>query len=65
MHTYIYNGSVMQFGRLISDNWSAKTKATSPEKALSNLLFRYKREHGYLPSTGGFKLNPDKLSMYD
>ena len=65
MHTYFYNGPVIQFNNTINESWSAKTKANSPQKAISNLIFRYKKEHGYTSAAGGFKLDISKLSHTD
>ena len=39
---YIYDGPVMQFGRVIQDKWRRGTRAPSPKKALANLQFTYK-----------------------
>ena len=51
MGFYIYKGPVMEFGRCIENNWYGKTKAVSPEKARSNLAYRYKQSTGRLPRT--------------
>lgn len=48
--TYIYRGDVTRFGQLYERNWVAETEAESPKKALSNLHYRYCREHGMLPT---------------
>lgn len=46
MDTYIYDGPVKEFDRIINPNWKAQTMAVSKKKAKSNLEFRYKKEHG-------------------
>lgn len=50
LHHYIYSGAVLSHGKLISDKWTAYTYAPSESKARSNLAYRFKREHGYLPN---------------
>ena len=48
--TYIYEGAVTRFGVVIDPMWKAETTATSVKKATSNLIFRYKKEHGLEPT---------------
>lgn len=43
---YIYNGPVMKFDTCVQNRWFAETYAISPEKARSNLAFRFKKENG-------------------
>lgn len=43
--TYSYRGPVMNFDTCIERNWETETWAPSEKKALSNLAFRYKRDH--------------------
>lgn len=51
LKTYEYNGPVFRFGRMYIGEWKkAVTKAVSPEKARSNLEYRYKVEHGFMPN---------------
>lgn len=45
MTKYIYEGPVTEFGKLVCDRWKGETMAPSPNKALSNLKFRYKKEN--------------------
>lgn len=56
-YIYRYRGAVKQFGNIICENWVAETSAVSPSKALSNLCFRYKKEHGF---TASAKVELDK-----
>jgi hypothetical protein len=68
-YIYRYRGSVKQFGKIICESWVAETSAVSASKALSNLAYRYKKEHGltssarieldkkYLEDTGRFYCN--------
>lgn len=60
---YSYSGPVEAFGRCIANNWKAKTTATSEGRARSNLIFRYKKEHGYAP-TASIKL-PGKIKVLE
>lgn len=46
MDTYIYEGPVKMFDKIINPNWYGQTMAVSKKKARSNLAFRYKKEHG-------------------
>jgi hypothetical protein len=50
LHRYVYSGAVFSHGKMISNNWVAYTYAPSKSKARSNLAYRFKREHGYLPN---------------
>ena len=45
MKKYIYEGPVMEFGRIIDNCWHGETMAISPSKAKSNLIFRFKKQH--------------------
>lgn len=41
---FYYKGPVMEFEKIISNNWSGFTEAPSKSKALNNLKFRFKKE---------------------
>lgn len=41
---YEYKGAVKEFDRIVEDNWYGVTWAVTPEKARSNLVYRYKME---------------------
>ena len=45
-HQYKYEGPVKEFDRIISDKWTAETRAVSEEKARNNLAFRFKAMTG-------------------
>lgn len=47
---YFYSGPVKEFDTIINSKWEAKTTAVSEAKARSNLVYRYKKEHGKSPS---------------
>lgn len=49
MKYYIYEGPVLQFGKVVDQRWHGVTYAVSEKKARNNLTFRYKREHGLVP----------------
>ena len=51
MNTYIYEGPVLAFGKIITKNWRGYTQAVSSKKAASNLKFRFKTTHGLTMST--------------
>lgn len=42
---YQYSGPVMEFDRCIERDWKAETFAVSEKKAMSNFVYRYKKEH--------------------
>lgn len=45
MEQYFYKGPVMEFERIIANNWEATTYAPSMRKARSNLTYRFKKEN--------------------
>lgn len=57
---YFYSGPVRQFTNVLSPRWEAATWAVSESQALSNLSWRYKKEHGMTINTI-LKLNPDYI----
>ena len=59
-YIYRYRGCVKQFGKIINESWTAETSAVSASKALSNLTYRYKKEHG-LTSSARIELDKKKL----
>ena len=48
---YIYNGSVMRFGKEIASNYKAETFAVSPVQAKNNIAFRIKNDMGLIQAT--------------
>jgi len=46
---YEYKGSVMVFNDVVESGWRGYTQAVSPEKAKSNLMYRYKVKAGMSP----------------
>lgn len=50
MFTYSYCGPVFSFDVCIVNKWEATTRAPTESKARSNLVYRYKREHGLTPT---------------
>lgn len=51
MNKYSYDGVVKEFDAIISNRWRGSTYAISEKKARSNLIYRYKREHGKSPDS--------------
>ena len=47
---WTYSSAVKQFDDIICNFWDTQTSAPTRAKALANLKFRYKREHGLVPS---------------
>ena len=51
MPLYSYNGPVLEFDRIIANNWQAQTYATSEAKARANLAYQFKKTDGKVPRT--------------
>ena len=47
---YRYRGPVMGVDKCIQEDWEGETMAVSERKAKSNLMFRWKKQHGYPPT---------------
>jgi hypothetical protein len=43
-HRYVYEGPVMIYNQLASNNWKGETVAPSEKKAKSNLCYQVKKE---------------------
>lgn len=43
-YKYIYEGPVMEYGRLIANNWKGETTAPSEAKAKNNLAYQFKKQ---------------------
>lgn len=46
MPVYKYEGPVMLFEKPIDQHWVSETTAISPNRARSNLAYRYKKQMG-------------------
>lgn len=44
MDRYVYNGPVEEFGRCVSNHWTATTYAVSEAKARSNFEYQFKKQ---------------------
>lgn len=62
MNQYSYDGVVKEFDTIILNRWRGSTYAVSEKKARSNLIYRYKREHG--KSSDSKVTLPGKLITY-
>lgn len=51
MNLYTYCGPVLEFDKLIANNWRGQTYAASEAKARSNLAYRFKMDTGRVPRT--------------
>jgi hypothetical protein len=51
MAFYSYSGPVLEFDRVVTNNWQAQTYATSEAKARSNLTYQFKKVNGKEPKT--------------
>ncbi len=48
---YVYNGPVMEFERIIANQWSSTTYAPSEKKARNNLTYQFKKQYNKVPAT--------------
>lgn len=51
MKQYSYKGPVLEFDKIIANNWEGTTRAVSPSKAKSNLTFRFKKQYNRTTNT--------------
>jgi hypothetical protein len=57
MNLYVYRGPVLYFGKVVSNNWIARTYAESEAKAISNFKYQFKNKVNMVPSVGGITLS--------
>ena len=50
-HTYVYDGPVMFFDKLVADHWRGETMAVSEKKARSNLSYQAKKQLNLIAGT--------------
>lgn len=51
MNHYMYIGPVINnFNQIIKNKWEGETYANTDRKAMSNLNYQFKKEHGLLKS---------------
>lgn len=63
MNLYFYNGPVLEFERIITERWSASTRAVSEKKARCNLAHQFKLQSGRAPRS---KISiPGKLTIIE
>ncbi len=56
---YRYDGPVEEFGKCVTRQWSAQTRAVSEKQARSNLSYQYKKQFNKAANT---KINlPGKI----
>lgn len=51
MKQFVYKGPVLEFDKIIANNWEASTLAVSEKKARCNLAYQFKKNHGRTPNT--------------
>lgn len=51
MNKYVYEGPVLEFGRVVCDRWKAETLAASESKARSNFIFQFKQANNKAQAT--------------
>ena len=63
MNKYSYKGPVLEFDKIIANNWEGSTVAVSEKKARCNLAYQFKTETGRTART---KITlPGKIVMID
>lgn len=63
MNLYFYDGPVLEFERIITERWSASTRAVSEKKARCNLAHQFKLQYGRTPQS---KISiPGKLTIIE
>lgn len=50
-HKYVYNGPVLEFDRVVANQWNGETMAPSKVKAKSNLAYQFKKQHNRVPGS--------------
>lgn len=63
MNLYSYDGPVMEFDRLIAEDWHGQTWAVSAAKAQSNLAYQFKKQNNRVAGTN-IKL-PGKIILME
>ena len=51
MEHYIYDGPVMGVNQFITTKWKGETYANTDKKAISNLSYQFKKQHGLLSTS--------------
>ena len=51
MNHYFYEGPVVGFNNVITEKWKGDTYAVSKKKAISNLRYQFKKQHGLVNNT--------------
>lgn len=51
MSLYIYEGPVLEFGRLVEERWYGETMATTEKKAKNNLAYQWKKRNNRLAAS--------------
>ena len=63
MHTYCYEGPVLEFERIIANKWTSRTRAVSKKKALCNFAYQFKVQNNRIANA---KITlPGKITMVE
>lgn len=46
MKTYVYDGPVLEFDKIVANHWKASTRAETEKRARCNLAYQFKMETG-------------------
>lgn len=60
MKLFSYTGPVTYFNVCVANKWTSETHANSPEKAMSNLAYQYKKQNN-LNAMSSIKLDKKYL----
>ena len=47
---YEYSGQIIEFGKVIMENWTGSTYADSEKEARRNLSYQFKKKYNKLPN---------------
>lgn len=62
-YKYSYDGPVMEFDKVIANQWSSSTYAPTEKKARSNLTYQFKKQYNRTPAS---KISlPGKIKLVD
>lgn len=50
-YKYSYKGPVLKFNTVVATDYKMETIAESKEKAISQMLYRFKKDHNLVPNT--------------
>jgi hypothetical protein len=63
MHTYCYDGPVLEFEKVVANRWTSRTRAVSEKTALCNFAYQFKTQNNRVANV---KITlPGKITMVE